>query len=355
MKDSKETFATRKYRQALLSWYAHNKRSLPFRKAKNPYHIWVSEVMLQQTRVAAMLDSYTAFIKRFPNIDSLAKASEEEVVRYWKGLGYYSRALNLRKGAIQVLSQYNGKFPKTLAEALKIPGVGPYTARAVLSIAYDIPVAVLDGNVKRVLSRLFAYPKAINASSSQKELQELADYALAEQSPGDYNQAIMELGALVCVPNPNCLLCPVRSYCKALANDVPTNFPKQTEKKNKKNIILTFYFLQQGNSVVVTKDKQRKFFKTIYSLPFATSDAKSREIPSYLQKVLASKKQKKLLVNDIKHGITNHKIRVEAYRIIFSNRDRKLLQDLDCKWVSLENLEEEFPSSIAKKLMKYAA
>jgi A/G-specific adenine glycosylase len=192
----------------LLDWYDEHRRDLPWRTHRDPYRIWLSEIMLQQTRVAAVLDHYQRFLKRFPTIDRLAAARESSVLAAWSGLGYYRRARMLHSAAKLVLKQHGGVFPKTRRELQELPGIGRYTAAAIVSIAYDEPVAVVDGNVERVLQRLTG--KAVKG----EEVWQMAESRLDQERPGDFNQAMMELGATICLPRqPRCLLCPVSSLC----------------------------------------------------------------------------------------------------------------------------------------------
>ncbi len=201
---------TRLFRLALLRWYDLEKRDLPWRKTKNPYHVWVSEIMLQQTRVGAVLEHYREFLARFPDLETLAGASLDAVLAAWSGLGYYRRARNLHAAAQKVIAELDGKIPGT-AEALRqLPGIGRYTAAAIASIAFGETCAVLDGNVERVLQRIHGH-----AEMSARELWTAAEDLLSPQRPGDFNQAMMELGATVCLPGePRCLLCPIRSWCR---------------------------------------------------------------------------------------------------------------------------------------------
>lgn len=337
----------------LLAWFQENKRDLPFRTKPSAYKIWVSEVMLQQTRVAAMLPIYDQFLLRFPDMESLAEAPEEEVLAFWRGLGYYSRARNLRKACAYVISNFNGRFPEQLQEALAIPGVGPYTARAVLSMAYGKSYAVLDGNVKRVISRLFA-------ESDEKKWQYLADQFLNREKPGDHNQAMMELGALVCLPRPNCSSCPISLHCKAhLTGDVG-KYPPAKKEVSKLSIDLHFYILEQGGRILLTREKDRRFFKGIYSLPYLIEPTDPEERlpvgysnPRYLQDSLGEL-QSIPLEGMAKHSITHHKIRVflhKARRNMESHH--KFHSAGDEIWTDWENLERDFPSSIAKKILKF--
>ncbi len=207
---------SRRIRTLLLAWFRKHKRDLPWRRTRNPYRIWLSEIMLQQTRVTAVVPYYEKFIARLPTVYSLAAAPAEEVLRLWAGLGYYSRPRNLQRAAREVVARHGGKFPRELRAALALPGVGRYTAAAVLSIAYGKPLAVLDGNVARVLARVMGMRGDVRASKRWKKLQDEAQTFLAPQAPGDWNQAMMELGASLCTPSsPRCSACPLSRWCAA--------------------------------------------------------------------------------------------------------------------------------------------
>ncbi|TGN20171.1 A/G-specific adenine glycosylase [Leptospira idonii] len=345
--------------EKLYSWFLLNQRDLTFRKKKQAYSIWISEVMLQQTRVAAMLPLYESFIKKFPTVETLASSSEEEVLSAWKGLGYYSRARNIRKGAIFLSQNYNGSFPKDLGKVLEVPGIGPYTARAVLSIAYDLPFAVLDGNVKRVLSRLFLYEKNILGSNADKELQILADEFLNLKYPGDHNQAMMELGATICLPeNPKCLLCPLQQDCIALSKNRTDQVPIRTKEKKKLEMTAKILWMEAGDEVLLVKEKSPRFLKGMFVLPFYFEG----ELPSeeYETSPFISKLS---LLPDLRpygktfsHTITHHKFK---FFVIGNSFNKQKLndeisswkKDIEWKWVKKEKLEEEFPSSLAKKTL----
>jgi A/G-specific adenine glycosylase len=201
-------------RRGLLDWYTRNQRNLPWRKSRDPYAIWVSEIMLQQTRVAAVIERYNSFMERFPTVESLATAAEEAVLAQWSGLGYYRRARMLHKAARVVVEAYAGKQPETAEELRELPGIGPYTAAAIASIAHGEPVAVVDGNVERVLCRLEGWP-ADGSALQRRKIEALAARLLDKRHPGDSNQAMMELGAMVCTPrNPQCKYCPLFGDCE---------------------------------------------------------------------------------------------------------------------------------------------
>ncbi len=232
----------KRLRKNVLDWFAANKRALPWRKdSAGWYEIFLSEIILQQTQVAQGLPYYHRFIERFPDINSLARASEDEVLQLWAGLGYYSRARNLRKAAQKITGAFSGRFPETMEQALSLPGVGPYSAAAVLSIAFDRPFAVVDGNVMRVLSRLNLIEEDIRLTATRKSIQQLADALLDPAQPGDFNEALMELGATVCLPqNPVCAQCPLSAFCVAFSlnrqNTLPYKSPPPAKRQNKEYV-----------------------------------------------------------------------------------------------------------------------
>lgn len=224
-----------KFQRSLLDWYGRHRRALPWRalpgEKRNPYRIWVAEIMLQQTRIAAVLPYYERFLEEFPDIAALARTPQPEVLRLWSGLGYYSRARNLHAAAREIAARHACEFPRTLEAALALPGIGRYTAAAILSIAYDLPLAALDGNVARVLARLFALRGELRAPRRWRQLSGIADQLLARSAPGDWNQALMELGETICTPqNPRCDACPIAEPCRARARRLTEKIPALRRK-----------------------------------------------------------------------------------------------------------------------------
>jgi A/G-specific adenine glycosylase len=227
------------FRKNLLDWFRQHQRDLPWRRTKDPYRIWLSEIMLQQTRVAAVIPYYERFLERFPDVHALAAAPQEEVLRLWSGLGYYSRARNLQHAAQEIVAKQGGIFPREEKEALALPGIGRYTAAAILSIAYGVKLAVLDGNVARVLTRIFAVQGDLRHAKRWKALQQFADPLLDQKSPSDWNQAMMELGATLCTPrSPQCLLCPVTQFCQARKLGIADSLPARRKKRATETITL---------------------------------------------------------------------------------------------------------------------
>jgi len=239
----------------LINWYQAHKRDLPWRRTKVAYQIWLSEIILQQTRVAQGLPYYERFMAKYPNIHALAEASEQDILRLWQGLGYYTRARKLHACAMKVVVDYQGVFPKNYLSLLKLPGIGPYTAAAIASIAFDERVAVIDGNVYRVLARIFGIEAAINSTEGKAIFHSLANQLIDTNAPAIYNQAIMEFGALHCTPKqPKCLACVFKSNCKAFLTGqqtvLPNKLPKAIAKKR------FFHYL-------VMRDQQGNFFMNI--------------------------------------------------------------------------------------------
>ena len=256
----------------LIKWYDEHKRDLPWRHTKDPYKIWLSEIILQQTRVAQGLSYYQKFISSHPNVTSLANASEEEVLRLWKGLGYYSRARNLHKTARQVQIEFKGIFPRSYDELIKLSGVGPYTAAAISSFCYDEPKAVLDGNVFRVLSRLYDLATPINTSKGQKEFGELASAVLNLNEPAKHNQAMMEFGALQCLPKkPQCPSCPVVFDCVSHNKGLVSERPQKIKKIKKKNryLLYTVFFDRKNKTVYLKKRIEKDIWFNLYDFHLA--------------------------------------------------------------------------------------
>jgi A/G-specific adenine glycosylase len=235
------------FRKQLLGWFQQFQRDLPWRRTKHPYRIWLSEIMLQQTRVAAVIPYYERFLQRFPDVHALAAAPQEEVLRLWSGLGYYSRARNLQKAAQQIVTKHGGQFPKRLEDVLALPGIGTYTAAAILSIAFGEKYAVLDGNVARVLARLGAVRGDLREPRRWQSLQKTADTFLERKSPGNWNQAMMELGATLCTPkSPQCLLCPVAQFCEGRELGIAESLPEKRKKRATAEVTLAAAVFADG-------------------------------------------------------------------------------------------------------------
>ncbi len=257
------------FTQTLIRWYSVNKRNLPWRSTKDPYFIWLSEVILQQTRIDQGLPYYEAFVKSFPTVFHLANANENEVLKLWQGLGYYSRARNLHYTAKYVVNELNGNFPETYSDLLKLKGVGDYTASAIASICFNEATAVVDGNVYRVLSRFFDIESPINSTAGIKQFKTLAQEFLPQDNIGDYNQAIMEFGAVQCKPSsPNCEICPLASACAALAKQKVSALPVKLKKvKVRKRFFNFLVFMSDSGETILECRTANGIWKNLYQFP----------------------------------------------------------------------------------------
>tara|TARA_B110000046_G_scaffold174294_1_gene197869 strand:+ start:757 stop:1800 length:1044 start_codon:yes stop_codon:yes gene_type:complete len=263
-----------KFSNTLIYWYLQNNRELPWRKNKNPYFIWLSEIMLQQTRVAQGMVYYLKFVENFPTVFDLAKADESTVLKMWQGLGYYSRARNLHYSAKQIANEFNGEFPSTYKEIIKLKGIGDYTASAIASICFNEPTAVVDGNVYRVLSRYFGIKTAINSSLGIKEFKALAQTLIDESQPGTHNQAIMDFGALHCKPqNPLCETCPFADSCVALEKKLTKKLPIKDKKIKVRNRYFNFLVVKtEANKTILSERKGKGIWQGLYQFPLIESD-----------------------------------------------------------------------------------
>jgi len=255
--------------EPLLDWYDRGHRMLPWREDKNPYRIWVSEIMLQQTRVEAVIPYFERFMAVFPDIRSLAEAEDDVLLKNWEGLGYYSRARNLKKAAVKVMQEYGGRMPDTWEELQRLPGIGSYTAGAIASIAFNRAVPAVDGNVLRVLSRLRMDDEFITRQCVKKRVEEELLPVMPVHRPGDFNQALMELGATVCIPNgePKCGECPWKELCLAGANNCTADYPKKEPKKGRKTEPKTVLVLKHREDVAIHKRSQKGLLAGLYELP----------------------------------------------------------------------------------------
>ena len=277
----------------LLKWFDANRRDLPWRHNPTPYEVWLSEVILQQTRVSQGMDYYLRFIERWPTVVDLAEASEEEVLKMWQGLGYYSRARNLHHCAQQVTSEHKGQFPPDYEKLKQLKGIGDYTAAAIASIAFNLPHAVVDGNVYRVLARLYDIDTPININEGQKLFAQLAEDLLNRKQPGLHNQALMEFGALHCTPkNPNCLLCPLQAQCLAFAHQTVMQRPVKLQKVKVTTRYFNYLVIKTNGCIYLHKRSDNDIWKNLYDFPCIESDQ-----PMSVEEVIASEQFKQIIEN----------------------------------------------------------
>ncbi|AFL83752.1 A/G-specific DNA-adenine glycosylase [Belliella baltica DSM 15883] len=252
----------------ILEWYEQNKRDLPWRNTSEPYIIWLSEVILQQTRVAQGLPYFEKFLENFPKVEDLAQAPSDEVMRLWQGLGYYSRARNLHQCAKDIVEEHNGKFPNNYNSLIKLKGVGSYTAAAIASFAFNEPVAVVDGNVFRVLARYFGISTDIASNSGKKEFEIIANECIPNDKPAAFNQAIMEFGSLQCAPkNPKCEDCPLRGSCFAFKNELTAQLPVKINKVKVRKRYFTYFYIKCAEEVVVNYRSAGDIWQGLYDFP----------------------------------------------------------------------------------------
>ena len=320
-----------RFRRNLLGWFRQFQRDLPWRRDKDPYRVWLAEIMLQQTRVAAVIPYYECFLAAFPDVASLAEAPQDDVLRLWSGLGYYSRARNLQKAAQQIAAKHGGIFPDSVDEALALPGIGNYTAAAILSIAYDKVLAVLDGNVARVLARLGGIRGDLRSSPRWEQLQKTANTLLEPCSPGDWNQALMELGATLCTPqSPQCLLCPVGEFCKARKQGLVDSIPEKRTKRAAEEITLAalVFVDPKGRTLLLpppqvgekTDDKGNVSALLSWLWHFPTIEVRSdaaKELKVYIEKSVVGGKllaKKLCALKKLRHAVTYRSITVLPFR-----------------------------------------
>jgi len=340
----------------LTDWYSAHKRILPWRDIQDPYLIWLSEIILQQTQVVQGLAYYERFARQYPSVKTLAHANEDEVLKLWQGLGYYSRARNLLATAKNISDNYNGKFPETLNELKKLKGVGDYTAAAIASFAFKKPHAVVDGNVFRVLSRVFGIETYIDTSAGKKEFLELANQLLDKSQPATHNQAIMELGALVCNPvSPKCDACPLKKICHALENNMIKTLPRKRGKTKVKELYFNYLCISFQEKLFFRKRTKNDIWKNLYELPLIETPKKMELLELMQQKMWqAFFGDNRLIVSsemkEFTHILSHRKISARFYSIELAGAAKKtsLMEQF-----FLITKEESYKLAIPKLIEKF--
>ncbi len=348
------------FRYKLLNWYDANKRSMPWRDSGNPYFIWLSEIMLQQTRVDQASPYFNRFIERFPTVQDLAKASQQDVLSVWEGLGYYSRARYLHDAAKTVAKEFDGKVPDTRDEITQLKGIGPYTAAAVLSIAFNKPHAVVDGNVIRVLSRYLGIEDDVRRTAVKNNIQEHADALLDRIRPGDFNQAVMELGAMVCTPsNPDCGACPLAAGCAARQKVKTDEIPyKSPAKKVPHHNIGAGILINENDEVLIALRPENAMLGGLWEFP----GGKKEEDESIKETVVRELEEELDVKTEIvepfmklKHAYSHFKITLHAYICTLVEGDPKPKTSQEIRWVAIDKLHQfPFPKAnrrVTDKLM----
>lgn len=339
----------------LLAWFAEAKREMPWRESKDPYQIWLSEVMLQQTRVDQARPYFERFFKKFPTLNHLAEAKIDEVLLLWQGLGYYSRARNLQRAAQEIVRSHHGIFPNHYNDVIALQGIGPYTAAAVLSIAFNQAYAVVDGNVMRVVSRLFEISGDIRKESVKKEIHHLAEQMLDRNNPGDFNQALMELGATICTPrSPYCAGCPLQIRCRAFQNNRISLFPyKSPAKKRPHYPIAVAVIIDAEGRFLITRRPENAMLGGLWEFPGGKQEkgeklweTATREVKEELGIDILTEKKPFISVH---HGYTHFQITLYAFfsKIIKGRPEVKNGEPM--KWAKIEELKNHaFPAANLK-------
>lgn len=331
------------FAEALEAWYDLYGRQLPWRDTHDPYNIWISEIILQQTRVAQGMDYYLRFLKRFPDISSLANAEPDEVMQMWEGLGYYSRARNLHSAARILLERYGGSFPQDYKIVHSLPGIGDYTAAAICSFAFGLPHAVVDGNVLRVLARHFGVSDPIDTGVGRRNFTSLADSLLDCNRPALYNQAIMDFGAIVCMPrSPRCDTCPLVESCIAHAEDSVFSLPKKKGRTAIRQRRLAYVIIRQEDHILLHRREEGDIWAGLYEpLLIADSDCDDKERYSNRIASMLSGKQVLEHIEGVKHILTHRHLFLEASLVECNDVNSITIAELppNCRWVPLSDLE----------------
>jgi A/G-specific adenine glycosylase len=332
----------RYFSDKVVEWYKTNKRDLPWRDTKDPYKVWLSEIILQQTRVNQGLPYYLRFIERFPTVQALASASEQDVLRLWQGLGYYTRARNLHKCAKVIVSSHKGQFPTTFEALLTLPGIGEYTAAAIASFSFREPVAVVDGNVFRVLSRVYGIEKEINSPEGKKAFTSLANSLISKTSPDFHNQAIMEFGALQCIPkNPSCSLCDLQPNCFAALHNLQSEFPRKMRSRAARKRYFYYIVVERGRSLWMKKREDKDIWNGLFDFYLIEKSKPSRaqDILKSLSLPFAQSSIDSIEVStDYKHVLT-HQV-IMATFIIIKIRKFHLPKDGNLKFYTFEKIND---------------
>jgi len=348
-------------RRKLLGWYRANRRDFPWRRGRDPYRVWLAEIMLQQTRIAAVLPYYERFLARFPNATALARARETDVLKFWAGLGYYSRARNLHRAAKEIVREHGGEFPAAYEKTLALPGIGAYTAAAILSIAYDAPHAAVDGNIARVLARVFAIRGYLRAPRNWKRLQKMAAQLLPADAPGDWNQALMELGETVCAPrSPNCAACPIARNCKAHALGFAHRLPAPRKKRATERVrIAAAVFLDARGRTLLTKlpgAHDSALFSRMWQFPAVAVASKNgeaaEELAAHLQSEFRIARPQFTALPVASHTVTYRAIMLLPFLATLENLPNVL--DANCRAVPLDKLSSLPVSSATRKIARAA-
>jgi A/G-specific adenine glycosylase len=343
----------RPIRRALLKWYDRRRRDLPWRRSRDPYRVWVSEIMLQQTQVETVKPYFRRFLRRFPSVRALAEAPADAVMKAWEGLGYYARARNLHRAAKIISSDFSGRLPESPDDLMKLPGIGRSTAGAISSIAFDRAEPVLDGNVARVLCRVFRVRRNPRESRTREELWDIAQRLLPTDRPGDFNQALMDLGATVCVPrNPRCGVCPLATLCLARAHGKQDKLPIKTKRKPTPHYDVAVGIIRRGKRLLIDRRKPEGLLGGLWEFP----GGKRKENES-LERCLTREVREELGIRvkvvrplmSVPHTYTHFRITLHVYECRYLSGRPRAIGCAECRWVKPDELHHyAFPSANRK-------
>jgi len=349
------------FRRRLLAWYAKHARDLPWRKSSNPYRVWVSEVMLQQTQVETVKPYFQRFMKAFPTLKKLAAAEEQQVLRLWEGLGYYRRARGLHAAAQQIVAEHGGRFPRDVATLQTLPGIGRYTAGAIVSIAFDQRAPILEANTIRLFSRLIGYREDPTKSAAQKVLWQTAEEVLPRKKIARFNQALMELGSLVCKPsNPNCDACPAAALCVTNETGAQASIPLSTKKVKFTEVSEAAVVVRKNGHVLLRQCAEDERWAGLWDFPRFAIES---EGPLFVREELIAKVQKQTgvkikpgnLLKTMKHGVTRYRITLDCYEASYVSGKLKRTASKKLRWCALKEMNDLPLSSTGRKLAKFIA
>lgn len=337
------SFSPPQFRQALISWFENNQRALPWRQTNDPYHIWVSEVMLQQTQVGKVVGYYQRFLTKFPALGDLANANLQELLKAWEGLGYYARARNLRKAAKIVVSDMGGKVPTDYDTFRKLPGVGDYTAAAVQSIAFGHSYAAVDGNVKRVIARMFMLDSPVNDAKFHKVFREKASFLLDRDKPSTFNQAMMELGAMICRPkSPLCTVCPVHLFCAAFQVACQDQFPLRLKRKPIPSYHLVVAVIRKGDQILITQRRTDGLLGGLWEFPSGGIDDAEESPADVCRRIIQGDFNLQIEVTGFltqtQHTYTHFKTTMEVFECRYQSGKIVLDRAQDYRWIKVDEI-----------------
>ena len=336
----------------ILSWYKKSARAIPWRNTGNPYKTWISEIIMQQTRVEQGTPYYLRFVEKFPDVSSLSEAAEDDLLSVWQGLGYYSRALNLKKSAQIIMEKHSGVFPKTYPEILELKGVGPYTAGAISSICFGIATPAIDGNVKRVVSRYLGLTENVDKQIGLKLISNFLKSEIPEKSPGDFNQAMMEIGSLVCKPKLYlCDSCPLNDSCVAYSKSLQEEIPVKTIKKKPIKVYSNFIVLKNSYGYLCYKRNNLSIWKGLYEFPNISSETELSSPPEWMKELPFLSLENLILdhTTSIKHQLSHRTIFAKFW--VYQNMETNIVVEKKHLWLNDTQLSEKGVPQLIKKFI----